>query len=175
MTRKRPARLGSSEKRGDRPARIPVARKAKPPRRTEDVSPTPAEDRLPGAVVDALALKRVAFTLFPVVDSARARDFYERVLGLKRGLASPDGVWTEYDLPLGGCLALFKHPMPDLAMKPGGASVAFEVRDLDDLNAKLKAAGVKFRGDVVHGPRCRMSNIQDTEGNHIILHQLNPR
>lgn len=31
------------------------------------------------------------------LDGARA--FYEEVLGLTRGLAAPNGVWTEYDLP----------------------------------------------------------------------------
>lgn len=119
--------------------------------------------------------KKVAFTMFPVVDSTRARAFYEDVLGLTRGLASPDGVWTEYDLPMGGCLALFKHPMPQMAMKPGGASIAFEVADLDALNERLVAAGVTYRGDIVHGPHCRMSNILDSEGNHIVLHQLTGR
>lgn len=113
--------------------------------------------------------------MFPVKDAARARAFYEEVLGFKRGLASPDGTWTEYDLPMGGCLALFKHPMPQMAMAPGGAGIAFEVADLDALNIRLKAAGVEYSGDVVHGPHCRMSNIRDSEGNHIILHQLNPR
>lgn len=116
-------------------------------------------------------LQKVAFTMFPVVDSQRARAFYEEVLGLSRGLAADNGMWTEYDLPGGGCLALFCHP--EFAGKPGGASIAFEVTDLDGLNQRLRAAGVTYRGDVVHGPNCRMSNIVDSEGNGIILHQLN--
>lgn len=116
--------------------------------------------------------QKVAFTMFPVTDPQRARSFYEDVLGFKRGLAAPDGVWTEYDLPGGGCLALFRHPDPELAQKPGGASIAFEVADLDALNERLRAAGVVYHGDVVHGPNCRMSNIEDSEGNAIILHQL---
>jgi predicted enzyme related to lactoylglutathione lyase len=117
-------------------------------------------------------LQKVAFTMFPVVDPTRARAFYEGVLGLSRGLSSPDGVWTEYDLPGGGCLALFCHPNPKFARQPGGASIAFEVADLDALNTRLMAARVVYQGDMVHGPRCRMSNILDSEGNSIILHQL---
>lgn len=116
--------------------------------------------------------QKIAFTLFAVKDATRARAFYEDVLGLTRGLASPDGTWTEYDLPSGGCLALFRHPDPKLAGAPGGASVAFEVADLDALNERLKQAGVVYEGDMVHGPHCRMSNILDSEGNAIILHQL---
>lgn len=119
-------------------------------------------------------LQRVAFTMFQVEDAARARAFYEDVLGLTRGLASPDGTWTEYDLPGGGCLALFRHPAG--AFTPGGgASLAFEVEDLDALNVRLKAAGVRYVSDVIHGPRCRMSNILDSEGNALILHQLEPK
>lgn len=104
----------------------------------------------------------------------RARAFYEELLGLTRGLASPNGGWTEYDLPGGGCLALFCHPDPKQAQKPGGGGcIAFEVNDLDALNVQLKAQGVRYQGDIVHGPNCRMSQILDSEGNSIILHQLN--
>lgn len=117
--------------------------------------------------------QKVAFTMFCVNDPTRARSFYEQTLGFKRGLASPDGTWTEYDLPSGGCLALFHHPKPEFRGSPGGASIAFEVSDLDALNERLRAAGVDYQGDMVHGPNCRMSNIKDSEGNTIILHQLN--
>jgi predicted enzyme related to lactoylglutathione lyase len=116
--------------------------------------------------------QKVAFTMFSVVDATRARNFYEDVLGLTRGMGSPDGVWTEYDLPGGGCLALFCHPDPKFARTPGGASVALEVADLDGLNERLIAEGVVYQGDIVHGPNCRMSNILDSEGNAIILHEL---
>ena len=115
-------------------------------------------------------LERIAFTMFAVQDPTRARAFYEDILGLTRGLASPDGAWTEYDLPGGGCLALFRHPRA--ALPAGGASVAFEVADLDAVNVRLAAAGVTYQGEMVHGPNCRMSNIKDSEGNGIILHQL---
>lgn len=121
----------------------------------------------------ASGIEKVAFTLLVVEDPERARRFYEETLGLTRGLASSDGTWTEYDLPGGGCLALFRHPDPDAGSKPGGSgAVALEVSDLDALDARLRGAGVRYRGDRVHGPRCRMSNILDSEGNAIILHQL---
>lgn len=116
--------------------------------------------------------KKVAFTLLPVVDAQRARGFYEQTLGLTRGLASPDGVWTEYDLPGGGCIALFSHPDPSQRGNPGGAAIALEVEELDVLSKQLRERGVSFKGDVIHGPRCRMMHITDTEGNTLILHQL---
>lgn len=42
-------------------------------------------------------IKSIAFTLYPARDLARARDFYERLLGLR---LSRDfgGTWIEYDL-----------------------------------------------------------------------------
>jgi predicted enzyme related to lactoylglutathione lyase len=117
-------------------------------------------------------LKKVAFTMFPVKDTARARAFYEGALGLSVGSHSANGVWTEYDLPGGGCLALFKHPDPKSAAAPGGASIAFEVEDLDVLVARLKSEGVKFMADDIQSPVCRMATLQDSEGNTIILHKL---
>lgn len=116
--------------------------------------------------------EKIAFTMFSIEDAKRARAFYEDVLGLTRGLASPEGTWTEYDLPGGGCLALFRHPDPAHARPAGGAGVALEVADLDALNERLRAAGVVYQGDMVHGPNCRMSNILDSEGNTLILHEL---
>jgi predicted enzyme related to lactoylglutathione lyase len=143
-------------------ARAIKATKAKPTKK-------PARAR---AKKPATMFQKIAFTMFAVQDAKRARRFYEEVLGLKRGLASPEGTWTEYDLPGGGCLALFRHPDASAARAAGGASVAFEVADLDALNARLSAAGVVYQGDMIHGPNCRMSNIQDSEGNALILHEL---
>lgn len=117
--------------------------------------------------------KKVAFTMFPVSDFQRARSFYEDTLGFERGSSSDSGTWTEYDLPGGGCLALFGGA----GAKPSadGGSIAFEVEDLDALNLKLKAAGVTYRADMVPSPVCRMSIIADSEGNTIILHELKKR
>lgn len=117
-------------------------------------------------------LRKVAFTMLTVEDPVRAREFYEDVLGLRRGLASPDGIWTEYDLPGGGCVALFRHPDRSVPHQPGSAAVAFEVDDLEATTARLTAAGVKFLGGEVRGPRCRMANVVDSEGNRLVLHQL---
>ena len=117
-------------------------------------------------------LQKVAFSMYNVNDASRARAFYEETLGLTRGSASPDGTWTEYDLPGGGCLALFRHPNGQPMATGTGASVAFEVEDLDALNARLQAGGVAYKADLIHSPVCRMSVILDTEGNEIILHEL---
>jgi predicted enzyme related to lactoylglutathione lyase len=117
-------------------------------------------------------LHKVAFTMYPITNTERARAFYEQTLGLTLGSHASNGIWTEYDLPGGGCLALFNPPDPSMASAPGGASIAFEVADLDALNERLKTAGVTYQADMVHSPVCRMSLIKDPDGNSIILHEL---
>ncbi|KTD22178.1 Glyoxalase/bleomycin resistance protein/dioxygenase [Legionella lansingensis] len=118
-------------------------------------------------------LKKVAFTMYPVEDLNRARQFYEKKLGLTVGSITANGRWVEYDLPDGGCFTI-----TDLAegLKPSanaGGSIAFEVEDLDKLVSHLKEENVKFKLDIFSSPVCRMAVIIDSEGNAITLHQLN--
>jgi len=119
-------------------------------------------------------LEKVAFTMYAVSDAARARAFYEEALGLKVGMHGSHGDmhWIEYDLPGGGCLALTNAT----GQPPGGGgTIALEVSDLDALIADLRAKGVVFEGEIIKGPHCRMANIRDSEGNAIVLHQLDKK
>ncbi|HEX2570459.1 MAG TPA: VOC family protein [Polyangia bacterium] len=111
--------------------------------------------------------------MYPVTDVARARAFYEETLGLTVGMTGGQGGmhWVEYDLPGGGCLALTNTTgaQPSAA---GGGTIALEVQDLTSLMQHLKEKGVTFKSDVIRGPRCRMAVCLDSEGNAILLHQL---
>lgn len=121
--------------------------------------------------------EKVAFTMYPVTDVARARKFYEEELGLKPGShGSPDGKmwWIEYDLPGGGCFAISNATQSTPSAGAGGM-IAFEVDDLEALVARLKKAGIVFKSDMIRGPRCRMSVCIDTEGNALLLHQLDEK
>jgi predicted enzyme related to lactoylglutathione lyase len=121
-------------------------------------------------------LKKVAFTMYPVLDPMRARKFYEENLGLKLGSNGHQGDqwWIEYDLPGGGCFALtnFTGEQPSAG---AGGTIAFEVEDLDALIASLKAKSVTFKSDMIDTPVCRMAVCLDSEGNSILLHQLKPK
>ena len=121
-------------------------------------------------------LKKVAFTMYPVTDVARARKFYEETLGLKSGSVGNRGdrYWVEYDLPGGGCLALTNFVPDDPSDKAGG-TIALEVEDLDRLLPELKSKGVTFKSEIIHSPVCRMAVCLDSEGNSILLHQLKPK
>ena len=117
-------------------------------------------------------IKKVAFTMLGIGDVARARKFYEETLGLTLGLHGNQGDkwYLEYDLPQGGCIALSSFGN---APSSSGATLALEVEDLDALMERLKAAGVEFKAGVIPGPHCRMAPCSDSEGNPLLLHQLN--
>jgi predicted enzyme related to lactoylglutathione lyase len=120
--------------------------------------------------------RKVAFTMYPVTDVARARNFYEGTLGLVAGSVGNqgEGWWIEYDLQGGGCLALTNFT-GDTPSDTAGGTIALEVEDLDRLMADLKEKGVRFKSDVIHSPVCRMAVCLDSEGNSILLHQLKRR
>ncbi|OZA13844.1 MAG: glyoxalase [Hydrogenophilales bacterium 17-62-8] len=86
-----------------------------------------------------------------VSDLARAKVFYESVLGLKRIADRPalpyPGEW--YDLGAGQQLHLMNLPNPDAAsIRPehGGRDrhIALAVRDMAALKSRLDAAGVAY-------------------------------
>ena len=114
----------------------------------------------------------IAFTCYPVTDMARARTFYEDVLGLKSTTAfgEPGGMqWTEYDIASGtlalGCGA------PDWRPREDGAALALEVEDFDQAIAHLRAHNVKFKIEPMPTPVCQMAFIYDSEGNLICIHK----
>jgi predicted enzyme related to lactoylglutathione lyase len=117
-------------------------------------------------------LKKVAFTMYPVINMQRARQFYEKTLQLKPGSITANGAWVEYDLPGGGCFAITTLAEGVKPSSVAGGSVAFEVNNLDEIVAQLKAAGVQFKLDIFNSPVCKMAVIIDSEGNAVTLHQL---
>jgi len=111
----------------------------------------------------------IAFTVYPVSDMARSRAFYEKALGLTVGEITGDR-WVEYAVGDG----TFGITNVDMGHPPGakGALVAFEVADLDAFVADLKAKGVPFvMDDILETPVCRMTVIEDPDGNHVTIHK----
>ena len=123
-----------------------------------------------------LKVTEIAFSCYPVKDMARARKFYESVLGLKATytVGEPGGMqWAEYDIADGtlslGCGA------PDWQPRADGCSVGLEVEDFEAAIAHLKANGVKFKMEPFPTPVCRMAFIYDPEGNLICIHKRNAK
>lgn len=117
-------------------------------------------------------IKKVAFTMYPVEDLSRAIDFYKTHLDMTPTKTSANGAWVEYDLPGGGCFAMTTLAQGVKPSANSGGSIAFEVEDLDQLVAKLKANGVSIKFDIFTSPVCQLAVIVDSEGNAVTLHQL---
>ncbi|MCZ4721521.1 VOC family protein [Legionella pneumophila] len=120
-------------------------------------------------------IKKVAFTMYPVININRARHFYENILGIEVSKISAQGAWVEYDLPGGGCFAITTLAQDVSPSANAGGSIAFEVENLEELVNKIKLQQVQFKLDIFSSPVCRMAVILDSEGNAITLHQLHNR
>lgn len=119
--------------------------------------------------------KKVAFTMYPVENMERAREFYEKTMQFSLSKSSVNGAWIEYDMPGGGCFAITTLAQGVKPSSNAGGSIAFEVEDLEKLVDRLKSEGVKFKLDTFTSPVCKMAVIIDSEGNALTLHQLHPK
>lgn len=113
-------------------------------------------------------IKSIAFTVYPVTDMARSRNFYEGVLGLKVGSNFQDQ-WVEYDLGD----STFAITTMNLGRTPGakGGIVGFEVTDFDGYTRSLRDKSVTFVLDKVETPVCRMAVVEDPDRNSITIHK----
>jgi predicted enzyme related to lactoylglutathione lyase len=117
-----------------------------------------------------LKITEIAFSCYAVTDMARARKFYEDVLGLKPTTVhdSEHGKWVEYEF---GPHALAIGSSPMFKASPDGCSVALEVENFDDAIAHLKKHNVKFRIEPMPTPVCQMAMVFDPDGNTICIHK----
>ena len=116
----------------------------------------------------------IAFTVYGVTDLARARRFYEQVLGLTATKAYLKGNlgMVEYDIGA-GTLAIGAGA-PQFKPAPGGGVVALEVDDFDAAVRRLREHGVKFVGGPHETPVCHMATIADPDGNLLLIHKRKP-
>ena len=115
-----------------------------------------------------IKVKEFAFVFHPITDVARARKFYEGVLGLKVGFQiefTPGQWWIEYDVA-GQAIAL-SNAMPGAK----STSLTLEVADLDEALATVRSSGTPIAFEVQEFAPCRIFGITDPDGNQIGLHQ----
>ena len=116
-------------------------------------------------------------TMLPVKDLNRAREFYEKKLGLKPLGARQDGKFL-FAGGDGGTLALF--PKPE-GTKAEHTAVSFLVKDIAKEIKELSARGVVFEDYDFPGLKtvnhvCVLGSekaawFKDTEGNYLCLHE----
>jgi len=118
-----------------------------------------------------MKVTEIAFTCYAVANLPKAREFYEGVLGLTPGnVWEKDGLgFIEYEI--GQHTLAIGAGAP--AFKPGilGATVALEVDDFDGFVKKLRAAKVAFSMEPHDSPVCRMTLVNDYDGNQVMIHQ----
>jgi predicted enzyme related to lactoylglutathione lyase len=122
-----------------------------------------------------LKVQEIAFSCYPVTNMARAREFYEGVLGLKltHHSGEPGGMeWVEYDIA-NGTLSIGAGA-PNWAPTTNGCSVGLEVENFETAIEHLKAKGVKFHMEPFETPVCRMAFVLDPDGNAVCIHKRKP-
>ena len=117
-------------------------------------------------------IKEIAFTAYSVTNVARSVEFYEAVLGLKAAYAYEQ--WGEFEIGT-GAFSLTTYGKPS----PNGATIAFEVEDLDATLATFQAREIPIvqmvpEQPILDTPVCRMFTAQDPDGNVFIMHQRKP-
>jgi predicted enzyme related to lactoylglutathione lyase len=119
-----------------------------------------------------MKVKEIGFVAIPVSDVARARRFYENVLGLKTSGEFLDGRWVEY--AIGNDTLAIANVGPQWTPSDQGTSAALEMEDFDAAIAELKKANVPFAVEPFETPVCHMAVIQDPDGNKLTIHKLKP-
>jgi catechol 2,3-dioxygenase-like lactoylglutathione lyase family enzyme len=115
-------------------------------------------------------------TILPVVDADRARDFYDRILGLHYTGVSGDG--KHLFAISSGTLALLKKPEPT---KAEHTALSFEVGNVTEAVRQLTDRGVVFDDYDLPGLKtvdkvCILGSekaawFHDTEGNILCVHE----
>jgi predicted enzyme related to lactoylglutathione lyase len=130
-----------------------------------------------GKGVDTMLTNAPVTTLLPVKDLNRAREFYEKKLGLKPLGLRQDGKF-QFAGGSGGVIALF--PKPE-GTKAEHTVVSFQVKNIGKEIQELKQRGVVFENYDFPGLKTvdhvcvlgaeKAAWFKDTEGNYLCIHE----
>ena len=114
-------------------------------------------------------LKRIHSTFYWAEDMDAAVAFYRDTLGLNLRFQAGES-WAEFDVA-GATFAL--HGTRGAQMEHGGgATVVFEVDDLEQARRLLSARGVAFEGEITEVPESgRFATFRDPAGNVVQLYE----
>jgi catechol 2,3-dioxygenase-like lactoylglutathione lyase family enzyme len=120
-----------------------------------------------------MTVRAVQLFSIPVSDQDRARDFYVRVLGLEVVEDQPMGPgrrWVRVR-PVGAETAITLVTWFDSMPAGSLTGIVLETDDVDAESERLGALGVPIAGGVQDAPWGRYIQVQDPDGNGLILQQ----
>ena len=119
-----------------------------------------------------MRVTEIAFTAYPVTNLARARRFYEEILGLVRSrmFGTQESGFVEYDIGA-GTLSIGNMAAPHWKPSTGGGSVGLEVDDFDAAVKRLRSHGCAFTLEPMETPVCHMAVVSDPDGNSVTIHK----
>ena len=115
-----------------------------------------------------MKINQFAFVCYPTKDMAKARAFYEGVLGLVPNGEYTSEQFTEYNI---GDSALAIGNMDGFEPHAGGGCAVLEVEDFDAAVKELQGKGVVFSMGPMDTPVCHMALFHDPEGNSLMIHR----
>ncbi len=121
------------------------------------------------AETGAVAVTGVDFITIPTRDFARARAFYEDVLGLPcsvRWGSMPAGEFETGTLTI----AVMQSDAFGMEFQPHSHPVALHVADVAAARAELEMRGVVFPAETIDSGVCHMAHFHDPDGNALMFH-----
>jgi catechol 2,3-dioxygenase-like lactoylglutathione lyase family enzyme len=115
-----------------------------------------------------IEVERVDFLSIPTRDLARARRFYEDLLGLPVDREMPNGV--EYSCGQ-VTLGVWEPEKMGLPFAPNPNDIALRVPDVAAARADLESRGVEFERETFDTGVCHMAFFHDPDGNALMLHR----
>ena len=121
-----------------------------------------------------MQITEIAFSVYPVTNIVKSKDFYEKILGLEVTSETDmggQGHWVEYDIGA-GTLAIAQYegwnPVSD------GCSVGLEVLNFDEAVKTIEDSKTPISMGPIESPVCHMIMILDPDNNKIVIHKRKP-
>jgi predicted enzyme related to lactoylglutathione lyase len=109
-----------------------------------------------------------------VSDLEKASDFYAETIGLQVAHLDQQAGWAEFVHPHCGARLALQQVDQDELMPSGGATVIFDVADIEKSMHALEKSGVPFLTGIINLDGHRLATFVDPDGNHLQLRDENP-
>jgi predicted enzyme related to lactoylglutathione lyase len=111
----------------------------------------------------------VDFTIVPITDLERSKQFYGEVLGLEQ--SKQWGEMPAQEFETGNLtIAIMQPEAFGQTFLPNSFPIALRVEDVAEARAELESLGVVFPADTIDSGVCHMAFFADPDGNGLMLH-----